>query len=100
MSDVLRVALENLGGIGSAAAVVVLLVYVIRNGGADRQAYQQALAAAEQRHAAEMDRVRARVDGLEQRMQELTKQPDEERQRRWHAEDVAAGVRRTQEELT
>lgn len=92
--DTLTVVLENLGGLGSAGAVVVLLVYVIRHGGSDRQAYQQALAAAEQRHATEMDRMRERVDGLEKRVQELTNALDEERRKRWHAEDVAAGVRR------
>lgn len=89
-----RLLLENLGGLGSAGAIVVLLVYLIRSGGTDRTAYQQALAAAEQRHADQMDRMRERVDGLEKRVQELTAALDEERRKRWHAEDVAAGVRR------
>lgn len=92
--DALSVVLENIGGLGSAGAVVVLLVYVIRHGGADRQAYQAALQAAEERHAIEMARMRERVDGLERRVQELTEALDEERRKRWHAEDVAAGVRR------
>lgn len=92
--DLARLALENLGGISTFGGVMVLLVYVILRDSAGRKAYQHALAAAEQRHATEMDRMRERVDGLEKRVQELTAALDAERRKRWRAEDVAAGVRR------
>lgn len=92
--DALTVVLENIGGLGSTGAVIVLLVYLIRGGGNDRTAYQAALAAAEKRHTAEMDRMRERVDGLEKQVQELTAALDAERRRRWHAEDAAADAMR------
>lgn len=93
--------IENIGGISSTGAVIVLLVWLIRQGSVDRRGYQAALkaaeerhAASEERHAAEMERMRERVDQLERRVHELTAALDAERRKRWHAEDAAADAMR------
>lgn len=72
---------------------------------AAEQRYTAAIAAAEARHAAEMtrlrethahdlDALRAELADMRGRFTDVTRQLDDERRARWHAEDVAADARR------
>ncbi|MER7014571.1 hypothetical protein ABT324_24365 [Saccharopolyspora sp. NPDC000359] len=90
---------------GVGGVLVVLLVWVMRNAASDRGDYRTALADAEQRHAAELARVNAarddevaelrdQIDELRARVDLLAAQLDDERRRRWEAEDAAAKARR------
>lgn len=90
---------------GIGGVLLVVLVAVMRQGGSDRGDYRAALDAAEQRHAAELERVTAMHDAelaelrqqlatLREHVDGLTAQLDAERRARWHAEDVAAQARR------
>lgn len=90
---------------GIGGVLLALLFYVMRHASSDRTDYRQALADAETRHAAELDRIntahdaeltelRERLDAQERRTDELTQKLDEERRARWHAEDAAAQARR------
>ena len=91
--------------LGVGGVVVALLVLVLRHAAADRTDYRVALVAAEQRHADEIDRVRRqhddeiadlhrRLDAQQTQLDELTRALDDERRRRWRAEDIAARARR------
>jgi septal ring factor EnvC (AmiA/AmiB activator) len=91
--------------LGVGGVVVALLVLVLRHAAADRTDYRAALVAAEQRHADELDRVRRqhddeiaelhhRLDAQQTQLDELNRSLDEERRRRWRAEDIAARARR------
>lgn len=75
----------GLGGI-----LLALLVVALRNASTERGDYRAALTATNERHAAELAEVHARLDRSEQRAAELVAELDEERRKRWHAEDVAA----------
>ncbi|GGM65282.1 hypothetical protein GCM10012275_39780 [Longimycelium tulufanense] len=92
--------------LGVAGVLVALLAYVLRHASADRSDYRAALVAAEQRHATELDRMQqahaaeiaelhARLDSQQKQIDELHRLLDDERRRRWRAEDVAARARRT-----
>ncbi|RKT85594.1 hypothetical protein SAMN05421805_1185 [Saccharopolyspora antimicrobica] len=90
---------------GVGGVLVALLVWVMRTAATDRGDYRTALADAEQRHAAELARVgaarddevaelRDQIDELRARVDQLATQLDDERRRRWAAEDAAANARR------
>ncbi|MEV5538469.1 hypothetical protein AB0L13_16560 [Saccharopolyspora shandongensis] len=83
-------------GIGSV--LVGLLVWVTRNASTDRGDYRTALAEAEERHRAELERVRtayvAELAEIRERSDELAAQLEDERRKRWKAEDAAARARR------
>lgn len=90
---------------GIGGVLFAFLVYFMRHASSDRTDYRAALADAETRHAAELDRIQAayaaelaelreRLDAQEAKTAELAGLLDEERRKRWHAEDAAAQARR------
>ncbi|RKT49367.1 hypothetical protein [Saccharothrix australiensis] len=99
------------------AYLVILIKQVMGHATVDRGDYRADLDAAEERHAAEMTRlrdaysadlsavresaaadvaaVRAELAEVRQRLTDVYAQLDQERRARWRAEDVAAEVRRS-----
>ena len=75
---------------GLGGVLLALLVVALRNASTERTDYRATLAANNERHAAELVEVHTRLDRAEQRITELVVELDEERRKRWHAEDVAA----------
>ncbi|MER7078126.1 MULTISPECIES: hypothetical protein [Bacteria] len=86
---------------GVGGVLVVLLVWVMRAAATDRGDYRTALADAEKRHAVELERINTTHDDevaelrdqlaeLRARVDQLATQLDDERRRRWAAEDAAA----------
>lgn len=103
--DFLTVLVSNADRLGTGAVALFLLAYFARNAISDRKSYETSLSAAEQRHSEELQRVneahaqemkamRDRLDSMEGRLTELTRELDEERRKRWRAEDAAAEARR------
>lgn len=85
--------------------LVFLLKHVMGQGTVDRTDYRADMDAAEKRHAEEISRLReahaadlaalrSELTDLRGRVVELTGELDDERRRRWRAEDVAAEARR------
>ena len=85
--------------------LVFLLKHVMGQGTVDRTDYRADMDAAEKRHADEISRLReahaadlaalrSEMTELRGRVVELTGALDDERRRRWRAEDVAAEARR------
>lgn len=103
--DVAALLAEVAPQAGIGGLLLVLLVLAWRNHATERGDYRTSLDAAETRHRSELERVntahdqeiaelRERLDTAEARIAELSTLLDEERRKRWHAEDAAAQARR------
>lgn len=103
--DILPALITAAPQLGLVGYLIYLLKHITGTAQVDRGDYRDDLDAAEKRHAEEIGRLRqaheadlaalrAELVDLRGRIVELTGQLDEERRRRWRAEDVAAAVRR------
>lgn len=83
------------GSVGGT--LVIVIVYLLRQNAVDRKAYRDELAATNARHTTalvEMEtRHTAAIQALETKVDEALEELEEERRKRWKAEDIAARYR-------
>lgn len=95
---------------GVAAVLLAVIVYLLRQNHQDRKQYRDDVArietraaadakAAAEKHSAEMLEVNNQIAGLRKEVRDAMAETEEERRKRWHAEDAAASFRRRLEEL-
>lgn len=105
MDALLSALVSKLPELGIAGVALMLLLTSWRNSTADRGDYREALRAAEERHAAEIDRINREHDAeiaeirdtkadLRKRIEDLNAALDLEREARRMAEDRASRVTR------
>ena len=103
MPDASVLSLVPTGGV--AAVLVVVIFYLLRQNHADRTQYREHITrteaehadeirAIEARHAEQMKRVEDELAKLTKKIEKTLADLDAERDKRWHAEDVAAQARR------
>ena len=80
------------GGVGTT--LVVVIVYLLRQNHTDRQQYIDAARSVAAQHAADMASVRDEIAALKDGNSKVLTELDDERHRRWRAEDLAATYRR------
>lgn len=90
---------------GVAAVLVAVIFYLLRQNHADRTQYRdhitrteaehaEEIKSIEKRHAEQMKRVEDELAKLNAKVTATLVELEDERRRRWHAEDVAAQARR------
>lgn len=95
---------------GVAAVLLAVIVYLLRQNHQDRKQYRDdvaaieargviAAAAREEQHSKELGEVRTELAALRHRLEEQMRETEDERRRRWHAEDQAARYRRRLESI-
>ncbi len=101
--DASLVSLIPTGGV--ASVLVIVIVYLLRQNHADRTQYRADVAAGEARnvaeikslhdqHAADLKRVESELASLREVNERVLAELEQERRKRWHAEDSAAEYRR------
>lgn len=89
------VSLIPAGSVGGT--LVVVIVYLLRQNAVDRRHYRDDVAAIEARHKTAIEKMEARhvaaISALEAKVTKALTELDEERRKRWHAEDAAARYR-------
>jgi Skp family chaperone for outer membrane proteins len=95
---------------GVATVLVIVIVYLLRQNHADRKQYRDDVAAIEARHTTEQDKrekafaasnaaVQDEMKKLREEVNDALAELENERRKRWAAEDVAAEERRLRLEL-
>lgn len=96
---------------GVAAILLAVIGILLRQNHQDRAQYRQDVARIEKRaadeaktaaehHSAEMTEVRKEIAGLREELRKSLDETEDERRKRWHAEDEAARYRRQVQALT
>lgn len=80
--------------LGIGGALLVVTIYVLRVNHADRAQYSELRQKADEQHEDDIAQLRRRISDLENEQHELRRMLEEERRRRWNAEDKAAYYRR------
>lgn len=84
---------------GPAAALVLVILYLLRQNFADRRQYRDDVARLESRHNVAITEFKTEVAGLRQEIKDVLASLENERKARWIAEDEAAKWRREAERL-
>jgi septal ring factor EnvC (AmiA/AmiB activator) len=86
--------LPDLAGVGTGAALVLVIAYLLRANHTDRTQHREVVEALRTQHATETAELTKRIDRLDKRADELEAEVDQERRERRAAEDVAAAADR------
>lgn len=84
---------------GPAAALVLVILYLLRQNFADRRQYRDDVARLESRHNVAIAEFKNEVAGLRQEIADVLASLEAERRAKWQAQDEAAHWRREAERL-